>query len=52
MARRIVNRCPPGTLLAQGDKMGLIRFGSRTDVYLPAAKAKALVKKGDRGLAG
>jgi len=48
IARRIVNRCPPGTLLAQGDKMGLIRFGSRTDVYVPAAKATALVKVGDR----
>lgn len=47
IARRIVNRCPPGTLLAQGDKMGLLRFGSRTDVYVPAAKAEALVQKGE-----
>lgn len=52
IARRIVNRCPPGTLLAQGDKMGLLRFGSRTDVYVPAAKAEALVKKGDRVIGG
>jgi phosphatidylserine decarboxylase len=52
IARRIVNRCPPGTLLAQGDKMGLIRFGSRTDVYVPAAQATALVKVGDRVVGG
>lgn len=52
IARRIVNRCPPGTLLAQGDKMGLIRFGSRTDVYVPAAKALPLVKVGDRVTGG
>lgn len=52
IARRIVNRCAPGTLLAQGDKMGLIRFGSRTDVYVPAAQAAALVKSGDRVFGG
>ena len=52
IARRIVNRCPPGTLLAQGDKMGLIRFGSRTDVYVPAAKAEVMVQKGERVVGG
>jgi phosphatidylserine decarboxylase len=52
IARRIVNRCRPGTLLAQGDKMGLIRFGSRTDVYVPAAGAKALVQVGDHVVGG
>jgi len=52
IARRIVNRCPPGTILAQGDKMGLIRFGSRTDVYIPAAQATALVTSGDRVFGG
>ncbi len=52
IARRIVNRCPPGTLLAQGDKMGLIRFGSRTDVYVPASKAEAMVQKGERVVGG
>lgn len=48
IARRIVNRSRIGMLLAQGDKFGLIRFGSRTDVYLPAATYQPLVKKGDR----
>ena len=52
IARRIVNRCPPGTLVAQGDKMGLIRFGSRTDVYIPAIGAKAMVQEGTRVVGG
>jgi phosphatidylserine decarboxylase len=47
IARRIVNRSKINGQLAQGEKFGLIRFGSRTDVYLPAAKAQALVQKGD-----
>ncbi|MFN8496141.1 MAG: phosphatidylserine decarboxylase [Caldilineaceae bacterium] len=47
IARRIVNRSKLAGQLAQGEKFGLIRFGSRTDVYLPANKARALVKKGD-----
>jgi phosphatidylserine decarboxylase len=48
IARRIVNRLRPGALVTQGEKMGLIRFGSRTDVYLPAHQFTALVKVGDR----
>jgi phosphatidylserine decarboxylase len=52
MARRIVNRCRRDDLLAKGEKIGLIRFGSRTDVYLPAARYKALVQPGDRVRAG
>ncbi|MDT5042242.1 MAG: phosphatidylserine decarboxylase [Actinoplanes sp.] len=48
IARRIVQRVPVGTLVARGERMGLIRFGSRTDVYLPAAKAEALVAPGDK----
>ena len=35
IARRIVHRAPVGSLLAKGERFGLIRFGSRTDVYLP-----------------
>ena len=48
IARRIVNRLRPGALVTQGEKMGLIRFGSRTDVYLPANQWRALVNVGDR----
>ncbi len=52
LARRIVNRNKLHYCLAQGEKFGLIRFGSRTDVYLPANKIQALVKKGDSVKAG
>ena len=40
------------TEVYRGDKIGLIRFGSRTDVYVPAAQAKALVQIGDRVVGG
>jgi phosphatidylserine decarboxylase len=48
IARRIVQRTPVGTLVARGERMGLIRFGSRTDVYLPADRAEAQVAVGDK----
>ena len=52
IARRIVHRAPVGALLARGERFGLIRFGSRTDVYLPAQAATATVAPGDRVLGG
>jgi len=52
IARRIVQRAPVGALLARGERFGLIRFGSRTDVYLPAGTADALVAPGDRVVGG
>jgi phosphatidylserine decarboxylase len=48
IARRIVQRAPVGSLVAKGERFGLIRFGSRTDVYLPAAATEACVSPGDR----
>jgi phosphatidylserine decarboxylase len=48
IARRIVQRAPVGALLAKGERLGLIRFGSRTDVYLPSDAAEPLVAPGDR----
>jgi phosphatidylserine decarboxylase len=48
IARRIVHRSPVGSLLAKGERFGLIRFGSRTDVYLPATSAAPTVAPGDR----
>lgn len=36
VARRIVPFVKPGDILACGQRVGLIRFGSRVDVYLPA----------------
>ena len=35
VARRIVPFVKPGDILASGQRIGLIRFGSRVDVYLP-----------------
>jgi len=47
IARRIVCHAQPGEWLTRGVRYGLIRFGSRTDVVLPAG-SRALVKRGDR----
>ncbi len=52
IARRIVNRSKVNRRLAQGEKFGLIRFGSRTDVYLPASEVQLRVNKGDFVKAG
>ncbi|GIJ65291.1 phosphatidylserine decarboxylase [Virgisporangium ochraceum] len=52
IARRIVQRAPVGSLLAKGERMGLIRFGSRTDVYLPADRATPRVSPGERVVGG
>jgi phosphatidylserine decarboxylase len=52
IARRIVQRAPVGSLLAKGERFGLIRFGSRTDVYLPDERATPLVAPGDRVVGG
>ncbi|MDI5967177.1 phosphatidylserine decarboxylase [Streptomyces sp. SL13] len=35
VARRIVPYIPQGSKVEQGERIGLIRFGSRVDVYLP-----------------
>ncbi|MGH8876923.1 MAG: phosphatidylserine decarboxylase, partial [Stackebrandtia sp.] len=52
VARRIINRTQVGAALAKGERYGLIRFGSRTDVYLPADTADALVAPGDKVTGG
>jgi phosphatidylserine decarboxylase len=46
LARRIVFNHKAGETLARGQRVGLIKFGSRTDVILPAA-AEIAVKVGD-----
>lgn len=46
IARRIVCRLKPDQVVNKGDRFGLIKFGSRTDLYLPST-ATVLVKKGD-----
>lgn len=47
IARRIVGWANVGDELAKGARFGMIRFGSRTEVYLPL-DAIVLVKVGDR----
>lgn len=51
LARRIVPFVKPGDLVAGGQRIGLIRFGSRVDVYLPAG-TDARVVLGQRAVAG
>jgi phosphatidylserine decarboxylase len=49
VARRIVCRLRPGEVVSAGDRYGMIKFGSRTDVCLPVAVVEeVLVKVGDR----
>lgn len=51
VARRIVPFVKPGDIVAAGQRIGLIRFGSRVDVYLPAGTdSKVLI--GQRCIAG
>jgi phosphatidylserine decarboxylase len=45
LARRIVCRLRPGVKVAAGDRIGLIRFGSRVDCILPAT-AELKVRRG------
>jgi phosphatidylserine decarboxylase len=51
VARRIVCRCQVGDRLRRGEKFGMIKFGSRTEIYLPP-NAEILVRKGDTVKAG
>lgn len=47
LARRIVFNKRPGDPLARGERVGLIKFGSRTDIVLPGG-AEVLVQRGER----
>jgi phosphatidylserine decarboxylase len=51
VARRIVCFAKEGEVLAPGQRIGLIRFGSRVDVYLPIS-ANVLVAEGQTAIAG
>tara|TARA_Y100001935_G_scaffold251096_2_gene252352 strand:- start:1477 stop:2106 length:630 start_codon:yes stop_codon:yes gene_type:complete len=48
IARRICCELTPNQDTTTGERFGLIRFGSRTDVYLPVDKVDLLIKKGDK----
>ena len=47
VARRVVCRVRPGDLLSPGQRIGLMKFGSRMDVFMPET-AEVLVKQGDQ----
>ncbi len=50
IARRIVCESSKDQILKQGDRIGMIRFGSRADVYFE--NYKSLVKVGQKTIAG
>ncbi len=51
VARRIVTDHEVGTAVRQGERLGMIRFGSRVDLFVPLG-ARVLVRAGDRTRAG
>ncbi|MDG5748668.1 phosphatidylserine decarboxylase [Qipengyuania sp. XHP0207] len=51
VARRIVPFVKPGDTVGAGQRIGLIRFGSRVDVYLPAGTGSSVLL-GQRVIAG
>ncbi|MHC4545131.1 MAG: phosphatidylserine decarboxylase [Planctomycetota bacterium] len=53
IARRIVCNVSEGQVLTGGEKFGMIKFGSRTELYVPVCEdAKCLVRIGDKVKAG
>lgn len=51
LARRIVTRVGVGSEIATGERIGLMRFGSRMDVFLPP-QVELLIRAGERTVAG
>ena len=51
LARRIVCRVEPGDVVERGERIGLMKFGSRMDVFLPL-DAQIFVSVGQKVVAG
>jgi phosphatidylserine decarboxylase len=51
LARRVVCRVQPGTELKAGERFGIMKFGSRMDVFLPP-EASLKVSVGDKVVGG
>jgi phosphatidylserine decarboxylase len=51
IARRIVTFVSEGATIGAGERIGLIRFGSRLDVYLPEG-VRPIVAEGQTAIAG
>jgi phosphatidylserine decarboxylase len=45
LARRIVPYVKKGDTVKKGEKLGIIRFGSRVDIYLPTKKIQTITVK-------
>ncbi len=52
VVRRVVYWQEAGTRVEKGQRLGMMKFGSRMDVYFPAADVEAVVKRGDQVRAG
>jgi phosphatidylserine decarboxylase len=51
IARRVILWKKVGDSVARGERVGLVRFGSRVDVWLPA-EVEIMVKRGDHVAGG
>jgi phosphatidylserine decarboxylase len=51
VARRIVTDAQVGDAVRQGERLGLIRFGSRVDTFVPPG-TRVMVQPGDHTTAG
>ena len=52
VARRVVHWLAPNQVLQKGDRIGMMKFGSRLDIYLPRGSAEVCVRKGMKVRAG
>ena len=52
IARRVVCRLEVGQHLARGEKIGIIRFGSRLEIIMPKGRFEAVVTEGERVVCG
>lgn len=52
VVRRVVYWLEREQVLNKGDRIGMMKFGSRMDIYLPADEVEVTVQKGDRVRAG
>jgi len=52
VVRRVVYWLEPGQTVVKGAHLGMMKFGSRMDVYFPADEVEATVKPGDKVVAG
>ena len=52
VARRVVAWLVPGQEIASGDRIGIMKFGSRLDMYFPKTDLTVRVKPGERVVAG